>query len=63
MITDELRKAAKCVFLAADEPVAADLSRIMTTAANQIDALLAECDDLKATISRYESEDYDRQQS
>jgi len=36
---DELRKAAKCVFLAADLPVAQDLSGHLVGAANMIEEL------------------------
>ncbi len=36
---DELRKAAKCVFLATDAPVAQDLADKLNGAANMIDEL------------------------
>ena len=36
---DELRKAAKCVYLATDEVVADDLSKKLLDAANMIEAL------------------------
>lgn len=39
MGTDELRKAAKCVFVACEEPVAKDLSEKLLWAAKTIDEL------------------------
>jgi len=39
MNTDELRKAAMCVFLATDETVARDLSDKLNWAAEEIDRL------------------------
>jgi hypothetical protein len=39
MTTDDLRKAATCVFLAVEADVAADLSEKLIWAADRIDAL------------------------
>jgi len=43
MNTKELRKAAKCVFLACPEPVARDLSDKLHWAANKIDKQACTC--------------------
>ena len=53
MDTTELRKAARCVFLACEEAVAHDLADKMNGAANEIDRLRNELSVAEKELSIY----------
>lgn len=50
MDTNELRRAGRCVYIAVEETVAADLARLLNGSADEIERLQAENEKLRSMI-------------